>query len=630
MYVKLTLLLVLANLLVFFFIYRLDRPHQSTIVSVQNENLFGAQMLIVDRLEIAGKALTEKRVLERQGDTWRIVSPFQWPANYYAVNRILTQLQFLEKEIIFSVKDIHKNQQTIGDYGLDDPNLVLSLHHGDSTTTLTIGDPTPIGNSLYALSPDQESILAISKDLIEGLSVDLHDLRSQNILAIPLYEIRSLTIQMEDLKIRLIREEPKWQFETPIQTDADSEKVAIALNGLIATHVDRFLEQPEIDTALQRLGNPAIRITLEGNNRRQTLLLSEPLATSDEPGFAEIRYARLEDRPTLFTVNAKPFAPLLKAQESLREKNFVWFDRESLNAIEITGTTPPPLTLQKLETGAWQVLAANPDTFPPAQPADEPTVQALIDGLLNLRAMAFTSDAPAESDLDRFGFTHPQRTIALKGPQEALTLISIGNANPENGLLYAKVGPFDVPSYIYEVSPHTLDLLSLSPLHYRTRTLARQPSTARVQTLKLTHLKDGVVLLDQTFDPEAQDWEEPLGAHETPQRKAALFTLLESLLSLEVKNYLQTTFIDAFQPTSAPREPWVYRIDATFYLPGADSTPQKTLTLFVTRRLGGDLQVGGSPDFEMTFSLQQKLIDALFVLTRPVQSNPRSEVRNSP
>ena len=244
--------------------------------------------------------------------------------------------------------------------------------------------------------------------------------------------------------------------------------------------------------------------------------------------------------------------------------------------------------------------------------------------------MAFTSDAPAESDLDRFGFTHPQRTIALKGPQEALTLISIGNANPENGLLYAKVGPFDVPSYIYEVSPHTLDLLSLSPLHYRTRTLARQPSTARVQTLKLTHLKDGVVLLDQTFDPEAQDWEEPLGAHETPQRKAALFTLLESLLSLEVKNYLQTTFIDAFQPTSAPREPWVYRIDATFYLPGADSTPQKTLTLFVTRRLGGDLQVGGSPDFEMTFSLQQKLIDALFVLTRPVQSNPRSEVRNSP
>ena len=616
MRVKLLLVLFLANLLVFFFIYRMERPHRSAVDTIAGENLFGPKVMLTDRIEISGTALAQKRTLERRGAAWHITTPFEWPANYYAVNRILSQLQFLEKEVAFSLEEVRKTGQSIADYGLDNPNLTLALHHAGSVTTLDIGDPTPLGNQRYALSPDRTRILVLSEELIEGLSIDLTDLRSQYILSIPLYEVRSFAVQVEDLKIRLIREGQQWHFEAPIQTDADPEEVSVSLNRLIATQVSDFLGPAEADAAAATLENPAMRITLEGNNRRQTLLLSAPVPAPDNSESSEVRYARLDETPTVFTVHAAPFDLLIKAQESLREKNFVHFDREALNAIEITGKSGPSLTLRKLETGEWQVRVPDPNVTTPAQPADESILQGLIDGLRDLRAVAFTSDAPSESDLERFGFTNPQRTIILKGVGEDSTVVCIGHSNPESGLLYTKMGPPEVPSYIYEVSPHILELLPLSALHYHTRVLNLQPSTAKIESLKLTDLKEGVVLLEHTIDPQTEEWESLLA---TIESKNAVLTLLDSCRSLKVQDYIEGGFSDTFEPASGPQEPWVYRLDATFYLNGGGANiPYETVTLFFTRRLAGNLQVAGSPDLDEIFTLPQSLIDALSDLTVPV------------
>ena len=612
---KFTIFLILANIVVFFLIYRLEHKKSSFD---EGPGVFGPEIMDIDRIEIGGKALSEKRVLEREGDTWKIVSPIEWGANYYAVNRILTQLKFLEKDISFSVNEIRRSGQTLENYGLKDPNLTLSFTHAGFTNTLKIGEPTQIGNRLYALSPDGNQVLVIRKELIESISVDMGDLRSQTIFNIPLFEIRSLALQIDDLKIRLAYEAKKWLFEAPIQAAADSEKVKVALNQLITTQVHEFVEQGETGPGLQGLSNPSMRVRLQGNNRQQTLLLGNRI---EEEGKEDRMYARLEGNPTVFTVTAVPFDFLSKAQEDLREKNFVRFDRNTLNAIEITDSIST-VTLQKLETGVWQVLAkASSDEQLQVYPAEERITDSVIEALLGLSVIQFVSDAPAESDLERFGFKDPQRKVVLKVPEERILLI--GSQNPESGLLYAKIGSAKAATYIYEVEAEILDLIPTEALHYRTRILESQPSGAKVQALKLTHLKSGEVLVDHSIDPETENWEVYL---KEVENRTAILSLLKTALNFEVKTYLRDRFSDVFELGSEKTEPWTYRLDVTIYLPGGNENREKTLTFFFTERMGGSLQGGGSPEFDMTFTLKQELIDTLFELESGSQVQEEPEI----
>ncbi|HEY1108088.1 MAG TPA: hypothetical protein VGE76_05640, partial [Opitutaceae bacterium] len=62
--------------------------------------------------------------------------------------------------------------------------------------------------------------------------------------------------------------------------------------------------------------------------------------------------------------------------------------------------------------------------------------------------------------------------------------------------------------------------------------------------------------------------------------------------------------------------PWRFQLETTLALPVGNAQEQtRTLTLQLTERLGGALQFGGSKASDAVFSLEQPLIDALWVLT---------------
>ena len=98
-----------------------------------------------DQIEISGPSLTAPRVLKRNRSNWTQKSPVQWPANHFAVNRILNQLQFLEEQVAFSVDEINRTGQSLADYGLEDPSLLLRISRSDSSIQLKIGSTTEIG-----------------------------------------------------------------------------------------------------------------------------------------------------------------------------------------------------------------------------------------------------------------------------------------------------------------------------------------------------------------------------------------------------------------------------------------------------------------------------------------------------
>ena len=115
---RLTLFLLILNAALFFGIWSLersdseggDKPHASIAFSV---------------LQIEGKNIEKPRILKLENNRWRIVSPIDWPANLFAVNRIKNQLEFLDKEASFSLDEVKKHGHSLSEYGLDDPAYVF-------------------------------------------------------------------------------------------------------------------------------------------------------------------------------------------------------------------------------------------------------------------------------------------------------------------------------------------------------------------------------------------------------------------------------------------------------------------------------------------------------------------------
>ena len=92
---RLTIFLLMANLAMFAAIWSLEsaKVRQRTLPR---------DVASFTTLEISGKNIDKPRVLKFENNQWRIVSPIDWKANLFAVNRIKTQLDFIDRQTSFS------------------------------------------------------------------------------------------------------------------------------------------------------------------------------------------------------------------------------------------------------------------------------------------------------------------------------------------------------------------------------------------------------------------------------------------------------------------------------------------------------------------------------------------------
>ena len=626
---KFTVFLLVLNVITFGLILSLNKKAEQ--LSAQTGGLsgmIGRGVIEADRIELNGNGLDAPRILEHDGSSWSITQPMQWSANYFAVNRILNQLQFLEEEASFSLAEIEQTGQSLADYGLEEPWLQLKISNHDESIELSVGTVTEIGNNFYLLGPNGKDIFVVNEQVIQSLLVDLGDLRNREIFDIPVFEIDALSLEIStpeaavgnsNFRVRIARTNTGWIFEAPLSAEADATQVANTINTLTAAKVVEFTELETSDPILQGLENPAMRVTLHGNKRRQTLLIGNKVPTSDAKE-APTYFARIEDNPTVFTIAAEPFDKLREAEEALRERSFMSFDPTALTSIELS-EGDLQIRLQKLETGnSWQVVESNVDTNIQPRHADPEIIAKLIDDLKNLRASGFAVDSPTPTDFDRLGFNVPRRTIKLSLGDDTTTLL-IAHPENENEMLYARS---DKAEYIYTVNRRaTLKAIPLNAAYYRKRTLETLPQAAKIKSLQLENLLTGQVIFSHTLEDEDRIWLKALIDLPKTHREATL-SLLEAIRHFRVKTYLIDEYTDAYPLDSETTRPWVFRLSAELLLPGDETDRSETRTYVFTHRFSGSIQVGASEKHNAIFEIPQETIDALYVLTDDMQPPPEA------
>jgi len=112
-------------------------------------------------------------------------------------------------------------------------------------------------------------------------------------------------------------------------------------------------------------------------------------------------------------------------------------------------------------------------------------------------------------------------------------------------------------------------------------------------------------------------------------------SLVAQLRTLRAKKFTaseqrKTVFI------AGEERPWKYRLDATLTTAGAEARATVS-KLYFSERAGGDIQLAGSPEFNVVFEVEQPLLDALFALTYgphdpgpPPETEPQSTATPPP
>lgn len=602
---KITFFLLLINLILYYAIFHYQHKKKPSI-DPSNTNLLGLTIEDIQKIEIKSLLWDSPRVLVKQNSNWELLHPIQWPANFYAVQRIISQLQFLKPEVSFSVQEILDSGQSLADYGLDNPNIEVSFWNNNQKQSIKIGKATNLGNRIYALHSEKNLILVIKEDLLDSLNTRLEDLRNSNIFNIPLFDLSLLTVdllQPHNLKIRLYKNEGTWSFEAPIQVSANNTLVNNTINQLSSLKLHNFVDQKNKNLAQTALESPHLKVTLESKHQKQTLLLAPPF--NDDPDMHNLYFAKLLGNPTIFTVHSDLFLSLQNAQNSLRNKQFIKINPNAVYDIEIA-QNDLGVKLQKLENNQWQLIEKSQNGGLLILPADSTVISSLIDRLQNLQAIAFISDAPSNTDLKHYGFKDPQRVIKLTADNK-LTLL-IGNIDKDTGNLYAKL---DNSPYVYLVQPNILALTSISPLSYQDRLLSTLPKGAKINGIKLSHAQNGSTIFQHTLKTHDENWEESLSKLD-PIKKQAVLGIVSNIKNFTVNEFIERQFKNNVSLDSENQLPWLYDLEIDLQLSGAQNPTSKKLHYFFTKRLSGNLQIGGSPNDDVIFSINQNWIDFLF------------------
>jgi hypothetical protein len=671
---KVTVVLLFLNVVLFAYIYFYDKPRIEKLQTLESvRRVFGPEAATITSFTRTSRT-GEKVKLEKKIDSWWLTAPYEWPASPNATSSLLNAIELLEHDTSFPVADLAKGGRSLADYGLADPALSFQFTSGERTYDVQIGDVTAVGNRLYLLSPDKSRIHVVNRSFAEAIGVPLDVLRAPSIFSVPVFEVRSLNVETArteggsnarpaSLKVRLRRDAAsRWVFEAPINARASKTAVEVTITAVANVLTARSFLEPR-DTDLERAGlnAPSLQVTLEGNARRETLLLGNttgvtvPREGAKEP---DVEYfAKIEDKPVVFTtaVPADLLKVLRTAQESLRDPRVLDFDPSGVTSVTLVAPGQPELTLQKLEgdNQGWQAVLRVSGAAPQTTAADPEVVSTLLKKIAQLsaheprpNAPKFLSDAPSASDLENWGFNRPAREITLNlapgaggGPTREPTSLTlqIGVSPDKPGEAFARAT--NAP-YVYQVLPDILDDTPVAARHYRNRILRELPEAARITSLKLTALpaNTAVVSLSNataitpeslataTFTPgDAAPAGGTTVATPIPEKaRTVLVSLLAQLRTLRAKAFTAGTFVPDHAETATGPQPWKYQLEVvTSFAAGTAPAQNTTLTLLLTDRLGGTTMLAGTAEFGgVVFEVTQEMLDAIFALTYGTQQDP--------
>jgi hypothetical protein len=146
----------------------------------------------------------------------------------------------------------------------------------------------------------------------------------------------------------------KWVIAEPKQMPADTDAVKSLISALAPLTADRLIEEHPVSLAIFGLAAPSeeIDVTLKNGS------VDKLLFGADSPSGGDV-YAKLENKPAVYTVMSSTKTTFDKTIADLRDKRLLPFNQDKVTAITVT-TRGPAFTFGKNAQGEWQIVKPSP------------------------------------------------------------------------------------------------------------------------------------------------------------------------------------------------------------------------------------------------------------------------------
>jgi hypothetical protein len=426
---KSTLLLALlfVGLGLYLFFVEFPQERRKTAEEEEASHVFSFNSKEVSGLTVRYPNTEEISLTKDRDGKWRLTRPIETAASRSGVNKVIGLTDSLEFKRVAEEKpsDLHA-------FGLDPPQIQVSLKFPDHEERLLIGDDAPASSAYYIKKGEEPRVLLVDHrmgDLKHTLEEErsVKAWRKKEVADLASNKLEAIRLEYGNRAISLSKEGNEWWIREPIRALADQ----LAVNGLTQT-ISGLTAQDFIDDQKpqeeKKFGPAKLILTLKGESQNQTIKFYQPSPLNgkqDEDRF----YAVSTPEEPIYVLKGRRLDDLNKTLYDLRDKLVLNnIERLAVQEIRIQNGQESFSMLKKGDD--WRMEDQKTE-------ADKQKVTKLLDEVELLKAEKFVDDAP--KDLSIYGLANPLRQISLYDKdKKLLSKLLIGK--DQEGMVYAMSG----------------------------------------------------------------------------------------------------------------------------------------------------------------------------------------------
>ena len=306
-------------------------------------------------------------------------------------------------------------------------------------------EETIIQEMRFAKILDNDQIFEINGDGLKNIFVSVDQIRDPMLARINAADAIKCEIQQGSTSLSLVKKEGRWKIESPVQADADPEKVnelLTKLSTLEARGAD-IIDNPKLaDFALEKPENK-ITITLEEETKplakdkapeKKTRSVTYSLGKKDAK--AKKLYVAVDGFPRVNFVDEVVATLAARPAMAYRGKRILDLATTDINTINIKAISSD-ISFSKAPEGKWTLL--NPKSVE----IDDPKVSQLANSLSTFEVVQFLEETPTKEDLvSKYGLDKPIVTleIGLADVKKSLKKMLVGKPLTDKPGFFARLG----------------------------------------------------------------------------------------------------------------------------------------------------------------------------------------------
>ena len=420
------LALLLVGLGLYLFFVEFPQERRKTAEEEKASRVFSFNSKEVSGLTVRYPNAEEISLIKDRDGKWRLTRPIETAASRSDVNKVIGLTDSLEFKRVAEEKpsDLHA-------FGLDPPQVQVSLKFPDREERLLIGDDAPTSSAYYIKKGEESRVLLVDHrmgDLKHTLEEErtVKAWRKKEVADFASNKLEAIRLDYGNRAFALAKEGNEWSIREPIRAQADR----LAVNGLIQVISGLTAEDFIDDKKPQEektFGPPKLILTLKGESQNQTITFYQPAPLNDKKEEGHLYAVSTAEEP-IYVLKGRRLDDLNKNLYDLRDKLVLNIQRLAVQEIRIQNGKESFAILKKGDD--WRMEDQKTE-------ADKQKVEKLLDDVELLKAEKFVDD-PLK-DLSIYGLADPLRQVSFYDKDKKL-LAQLLFGKDQEGMVYAMSG----------------------------------------------------------------------------------------------------------------------------------------------------------------------------------------------